>query len=91
MKSLVNVDGRGRLCVPSVFTRRLGLRAGHMAHIYDEGNTLKISKNYYSTKKCLATYMVDRDDNIRISPRIINNAVQATVSKDYNAITIQPR
>jgi hypothetical protein len=74
-----NPDGRGRICVPADYVRQLGLSQGMSAYVSARSGKIKIVSSPQTGYD--VQYLVDKDDNIRISSKIVERA--ALQNKNY--------
>jgi hypothetical protein len=59
------LDTTDRLCIPNKFVRQLGVNTGWTLFVNQSGTALSISKT--GNINFLAFYMVDKDDNVRLT------------------------
>lgn len=71
-------DGRGRICVPAHLVRDLGLRSGMTAFVHVGNNEIMVYKD--QPQQFIASYVVDKDDNIRLSRQIAANITSRPVN-----------
>jgi len=67
-------DKRGRLCVPNSYIRGMKLKAGNTVYIHKTINGLELSSDTTPNDKYLTTLKVDKDNNVRISKKILKRA-----------------
>lgn len=77
----IETDARGRLCIPATFVRMLGATTGDVVYCETGGQTglplLLINTDGYGHH----SYVVDKDENVRISRRVLNGTLEP--SKSY--------
>lgn len=91
---ILSPDSRKRYCIPASIVRNIGLYPGAVAYCYlnDEGDekSIVIEHNYNSGDP-LTCYIVDKDNNIRVSSKIlraIDDSVEYTCSSDMGGYKI---
>lgn len=91
---ILSPDSRMRYCIPASIVRNIGLYPGAVAYCYlnDEGDEKSIAiEHNYSSGDPLTCYIVDKDNNIRVSSKIlraIDDSVEYTCSSDMGGYKI---
>jgi len=67
----LGTDNRGRLCVPASIVRSFGFHTGSVVHCVEDAGVLEIVSPRMAMGHAIATYTVDKDNNIRISSRVL--------------------
>ena len=67
----VNVDGRGRVCIPAKLLRSIGARPFDVVYVMPDGNDLRVTKDKAKKDQNTRSYTVDRDCNVRISSYVL--------------------
>jgi len=81
------VDRRGRLCISNKLTRSLGWHSTDLVWInFHHSGGLEISKVQGS---CIGSYMIDKDDNIRVSARMLRKAGIPTSDAKMDRYTVE--
>jgi hypothetical protein len=77
-----NVDGKGRLCIPSILVKEIGLTPGKDAWVEMHDNEIYIynPKTAPSDIKVDRVYKVDKDCNIRLAGSVLENL---EIAKDF--------
>lgn len=96
--NVYSLDTTNRLCVPNKLVRQTGLKHGDGAAVYFNGVTrqvhvLALNKAAPSMSSHLTSYVVDKDDNIRITESVLNKAglsgTDYEITGDGDSITVQ--
>ena len=71
-------DARGRLCIPSIVTKTMGLKPGDKMYVWTEHNSLTVYASWRKpndkTVDSYSLYTVDKSGNVRISRSILEEA-----------------